>query len=315
MTEQTGSQATATTQATGTQQTQASTTTQTAQQTSQQTGQQTGQQAQAGQQATTQGNVIWPANWRETIADGDEKEAKRLNRFTDPGALYKWNRELEKWKSSAKLMPELPQNPTPEQIAEYRKTLGVPEEPTKYYDAIKNVVIGEDDRPIVNKFLEKMHAANANPQVVEAALGAFYEIQEAQQSADIDAQKLFKQEQDDILREKWGPDYRTNIGAIRNMFAGMPEDLRDGFESWVDHDGNLLMNNASFLQWVGAVSRDLNPTGTVVPAGQGDNAKSVDARLAEFSEMRRKNIDAWSKNESAQAEERRLLEWKQARNV
>jgi hypothetical protein len=308
VTEQTaGSQATATTQATTTEttatQTQGSTTqTQGTQQTTQAT-------QQTGQQGTVVETQSWPANWRQIWAGGDEKEEKRLQRFPSPDGVYKWSREMEKWKSSARLMPELPQNATPEQMAEYRKAMGVPEDPTKYYDGIKKVTIGEEDRPIVNKFLERMHGANATTPVVEAALDAYYAIQEEQQAADIDAQKLFRQEQEDILHQKWGPDFRSNVNAIRNTFASMPESLREGIESWVDHNGNLLMNNAAFLEWAGGLSLQLNPMSTTVPSGNGDAVKNVEARLAEFKQMRVTNMPAWEKRDDLHAEERRLLEF------
>jgi len=301
-----GSQATATTQATTTE----TTATQTQASTTQQTGtQQAGQTQQTQQRGTTVETQQFPANWREVWAGGDEKALSRLQRFTSPDAVFKSYREMEARFSNAKFKTELPANATPEQIAEYRRENGIPEEPTKYYDGIKKVTIGEEDRPIVNKFLERMHAANATTPVVEAALDAYYAIQEEQQAADIDAQKLYKTEQEDVLRQKWGPDFRSNINAIRNTFASMPEELREGIESWTDHQGNLLLNNAAFLEWAGGLSLQLNPMSTTVPAGNGDAIKNVEARLAEFKAMRQKNIDAWSKNEAAQAEERKLLEW------
>jgi hypothetical protein len=277
------------------------------QQSQQSNGQQQGSQGQqqSGQQ---QAAVSYPADWREKWSGGDEKELKRLQRFTSPDAVFKSFREIETKFSTAKLRTELPANPTPEQIAEYRRENGVPEEPTKYYDGIKNVVIGEEDRPIVNKFLEKMHGANASVPVVEAALSAYYAIQEEQQAADIDAQKLYRTEQEDILREAWGTaDFRSNLNAIRNTMASMPDSLKEGLESWVDHNGNLLMNNAEFLQWIGSVSRELNPAGVVVPGGSGDQMQNIDQELAKFGEMRRSNIDAWSRNEPAQKRERELL--------
>lgn len=314
MTEQTaGSQETATTQATTTEttatQTQASTT-----QTAQQTGQQQAQQAtQQGAQQTQAANTnVWPADWREKMAGGDEKMLSRLQRFTSPDAVGKSYRELETKFSSAKIRTELPANPTPEQIQAYRQENGIPEEPTKYYDGIKNVVVGEEDRPVVNKFLEKMHAANAPVPVVEAALSAYYAIQEEQQAADVDAQKLYRSEQEEILRQAWGnADFRSNLNAIRNTMASMPEGLKEGIESWVDHNGNLLMNNADFLQWIGSVSRELNPAGVVVPGGNGDQMQNIDQELAKFSEMRRANIDSWSRNEAAQKRERELLSAKE----
>jgi hypothetical protein len=269
------------------------------------------QAPQQTQQPSPAAAQSWPDNWRETWAGGDERELNRLQRFTSPYAVFKSYRELESKFSNAKFRTELPADPTPEQVTEYRRENGIPEDPTKYYDGIKNVVVGEDDRPIVNKFLERMHAVHAPTPVVDAALGAYYQIQEEQQAADLDAQKLYKTQQEDVLRQVWGPDFRSNVNAIRNMFSGMPEGLREGIESWVDHNGNLLMNNADFLQWVGNLSRELNPAGVTVPGGNGDQMQAIDARLSEFSNMRRTDIDAWSRNSALQAEELRLLEAKE----
>lgn len=260
---------------------------------------------------TPPANANYPADWREKWSGGDEGSLKRLQRFTSPDAVYKSYRELETKFSTAKFKTELPANATPEQMAAYRADNGIPAEPAKYYDGLKDIVVGEEDRPFANVLFEELHGVNATPEIANAVLRANARVDEMRQAADLDAQKTYRAEQEDILREAWGQaDFRSNLNAIRNTMASMPDDLKEGIESWVDHNGNLLMNNAGFLQWIGSVSRELNPAGVVVPGGNGDQMQNIDGELAKFSEMRRSNIDAWSRNEPAQKRERELLDAK-----
>ena len=57
--------------------------------------------------------------------------------------------------SSYKPQVELPQKPTEDDIKNYRKAHGIPDEPKGYDLKLDNgLIIGEEDQAIVDKFLE-----------------------------------------------------------------------------------------------------------------------------------------------------------------
>ena len=112
----------------------------------------------------------WPADWRDQMASAlpeaeRAKELERLKRFNSPNEVYKSNRELESRMSSGEFKRPLPKDATPEQLSAWRKENGIPEKAEEYFPKIKmkdGLVIGEQDKPYVNKFLESLHGTNAS---------------------------------------------------------------------------------------------------------------------------------------------------------
>ncbi len=99
--------------------------------------------------------VTWPENWRDEMAGGDEKERKRLERFASPADVYKSNRELEKKLSTGKFKVDLPENPTEEQIAAYRKDMGIPEDGKYDTEIGGGFVWSDDDKPALDFFAKR----------------------------------------------------------------------------------------------------------------------------------------------------------------
>jgi hypothetical protein len=276
----------------------------------QQAGQQQAQQAQGAQQAQ---QARFPDNWRELMAGDDAAELKRLARFTSPDAAFKSFREMEKRFSAAKFKTELPADATEEQITQYRRDNGIPETPDKYELKLEDgLVVGEDDKPMIDLFLKAMHAKHASPEIVSAAVNAYYQIQEEQQAAQIEEARALKEAAQETLRAEWGADYKTNVNLMKATLASMPESLRDRFKSATLGDGSFAFNDVEFCQWFAGWAREINPAGTVVGGGADNQLQTIDAELAKMAEQRKKNINAWQKPENAatRARERELLDAK-----
>src|ERR1700744_6473820 len=109
-------QAAATVQETATQQTTAQATQQTTQQAAPKLGADGKPIPEATQQAaqTTQQHQagVWPENWRQQIAGEDKSLLTQLERFADPAAIFKQNRELQAKLSSGQVRTALPEGAT-----------------------------------------------------------------------------------------------------------------------------------------------------------------------------------------------------------
>lgn len=114
----------------------------------------------------------WPSDWREQIASahgGEDrksvaKELRRLQRFADPAAVYGTARALESRLSEGGFIKIPRENASAEDIATFRRALGVPEKASDYFQHIQldnGAVLGEADRPLVDAFAAAMHAAGA----------------------------------------------------------------------------------------------------------------------------------------------------------
>ena len=153
----------------------------------------------------------WPADWRQKgltaagVAADDKGALAMLERLGSPGDLVKKVLEQEKLIRSGQHKQALPKDATDEQKAAWRKDNGVPETPDKYDIALPDgLVIGENDKPIVDNILKAAHGVNLTNDQTKAVLAAYY-AQEKEflqnRSAEISTNKT---QQDDELHKEWG---------------------------------------------------------------------------------------------------------------
>src|SRR5690606_11096008 len=135
----------------------------------------------------------WPTDWREQLANGDEKLLSVLKRYTSPKSWSDAAFALRQKMSSGELKRAAPgKDAKPEEIAAWRKEMGIPESPDKYDLTLEGgLVIGDEDKPYISKFTERMHGKNASNEVVKEAVSAYYEIveEQKQQRLDLDNQQ------------------------------------------------------------------------------------------------------------------------------
>ena len=175
----------------------------------------------------------WPADWRERIASAHggadnkavAKELRRLQRFADPAAVYGTARALESRLSEGGLVKIPGRNASADEIATFRRALGVPERPSGYFDHIKldnGAVLGEADRPVADGFAAAMHEAGAPVAVVSKALNWYFRQQEEQAAALDESDEDFRRQAESELKESFGPGYRRHTNAIGALFASAP---------------------------------------------------------------------------------------------
>ena len=252
---------------------------------------------------------IWREDWRQQMAGDDAKALKQLERFNAPTDVYTAFRSAQQKISSGELQATLPENATPEQIAEYREARGIPADASGYHDALSEagIVIGENDKPHIDNLFEAMHAKNHSPAVVNDVLEWYYGREGAitDQLAEADAQ--IAQSTEDTLRSEWGNDYRTNMNHLENWLATGPEGLRDILYNARGEDGARLKDNPDVMRWLSLTARENNPLNMVLPAGAGDRVSTLEARKSEIEGMMRSNRQAYDKDAKVQQEYREIL--------
>lgn len=225
-------------------------------------------------------------DWRVRLADGDEKELKRLARFASEADVYKAYRELEKKKSSGELKSPLPKDPTPEHLADWRKENGIPEAPDKYDLKFDNgLVIGEQDKPLIDEFVSKMHGENANPAQVKAAIASYYEILGRQQQAMAESDAVYKDESLEGLREEWGGDFKKNLNAVNGFLQSLPEDTRLAFENARTADGRLIGNDPAIIKWLAQTAYEINPAATIMPSSVSNPGAAIGDEIASIEKL------------------------------
>lgn len=262
--------------------------------------------------ATEEAPKAWFADdWREKIAGEDTKALDRLRRFSDPMAMWNSYRQLEGKVSSGQVKMGLPENPTDEQVAQYRKDNGIPAAVEDYkIDLPEGVVIGEDDQPVLGHVLQALHAGNVPNEVASQIVNSYLEAQEFVAAEKAEQQKAYRSQAEETLRQKWGNNYRPSLNAVQNLLAGAPKGVAEMIDKARLPDGSLAGNNPEILSWLASLAFDINPAGTVVPGASGNQLQAIDAELKELSAMRKKDINGWHKNLDAKKRERELFDAK-----
>jgi len=239
----------------------------------------------------------WPADWRQKLAGEDKKTLERLGRMASPADLLKSYRALEQKISAGELRKGLPENATPEQVAEWRREQGLPEKPEGYLENLSlpdGVVLGEADKPMAAAFAEAALDGNTSPEAYSKLVAKYFELQDKIVAERAEADRAFKLKAEDELRAEWGAEFRPNLNAVKNLLAAMPEGAADNLLSGRLADGTKIGDHPGIVKWLASISRDLNPTATLVPAGSGNAGKSVNDEIASIEKlMGDRSSDYW----------------------
>lgn len=250
-----------------------------------------------------------PEDWRTQLAGGDDKRLTQLERMPtfDKFTESFWNAQDKIRKGE--LSSGLPENPTDQQLAEWRTANDVPESPADYKISLEEgLVLGEEDERIMGPVMEVFHAGNVPNAVVSAATTAMLKGREVEQQA-----ILAKDEQDKIntssaLKAAWDNDYQANLNVVKGMVAKMPSAIREDFYSARLPNGQALFNSPEFLVWAADTGRTLDPHSTVVP-NSTNPMQSIDAEIKELEG--KMGTDEWHKDKESQARYLKLLDAKE----
>lgn len=222
----------------------------------------------------------WPNDWRKNIAGEDEKLLKRLERYASPKALSDALVSVQNRISAGELRGVLPKNATEEQVKQWREENGIPESPDKYELALpKGLVIGEDDKPIIDDMLKTLHGVNANNEQVSQAVNFYYAAIEKAEADRQEADRTAAQAAQDALHNEWGPEFRANMNAIDGLLATAPGDVKEQLKFGRLADGTPIMANADAIRWLNSLSREINPVTTLVPNAGADVSGSIEAEI------------------------------------
>ena len=248
-------------------------------------------------------NVIpFGAKWREAMAGDDADDMATLGRFQDPKALWGRTKELTKKLSSGELkqVVAFPEKGNDHEKAQWRLDNGVPETPDKYDIKLDgNVVVGEDDKPVVDGFLKYAHSKNwNNAQAKEAMQWYFGEYQVQQQAAIREQDQEFMAETQAALSAAWGADYKRNNQAMANILSRMPEKLRERFWNGRLGDGRPIGSDPDMVKFLVDAELQINPHTTLMGPAGANELRNVEQRIAEIETMMKTNRKAYNDNKA-----------------
>lgn len=256
--------------------------------------------------------ATWPDDWRAKLAGEDKADLKTLERMGSPVDLWKANKALRQKISAGELKSAFPADGDDKAKAAWRKENGLPPDESGYKpDLPDGVVIGEADKPLIESFSKAAFTANFTPAQFNQALAWYYDTQDQALAKLQEADDQFHATAEDELRAEWGPNWHRERNAVMNLLQQAPEGVADRLIGGRTADGKLIGDDPAVLRWLAQLSREVNPTATLVPAGTANPGKAVGDRLAELNKMMGdQRSDYWRGPNAAalQAEYRELLD-------
>lgn len=258
--------------------------------------------------ATTTTATTATDDWRSRMAGDDAKALGWLGRYPTEADFFKDSRKRFDEVRGGKLLKPLGDDPSEAEVKAYRDAMGVPEKPEGYLDKLSGgLVVGADDRPIVDKFLEKMHAANAPAGVTDAALQAYYGIVADQDAKIAEATAAAKVACEDTLREEYGADYRRNVTAADAYLETQPAELQAAINGGFNDKGVPLKSDPTVAKWLVQLALEANPLATVVPGAGANTGSAIAEEIAKIEGLMRSDRSAYNKDEKMQARYRELV--------
>lgn len=223
------------------------------------------------------------SQWREKLAGDDDKLKKLASRYTSPKAVLEALAAAQSKIRSGGVKAPLKADASPEEVAAWRAENGVPAEPAGYkLELPDGLVLGEADKPVADKFIERMHAKNAPPELVNEAVGWYLSQQEEMLNARdaFDAEAASKAEE--ALRDEYGRQYKPFVAAATQL---IPNGIREAFLDARLETGERIGNNAQVIRWLAQVAAELNPAATVVPGSGTNAAQAIESELIGLKKM------------------------------
>lgn len=257
----------------------------------------------------------WPEDWREKVAGEDKGFLNRLKRYGSPDDAFKWLRTMDLRLSSGELkeIKTLPENATPEQVAEFRKDNGIPEEAKGYLDKLAlpgGLVPAAGDKSLLDAFASRAHELNWKPEQFNQAVSWYFDMQDRVAGQQQEADRDFEMQATQSLMQAMGGDFKPNMNALASFWNERGGDIRDMILSARTPDGRVLGNIPEVVSHYVALARELNPAAALLPPGAQQNTAGIATRKAEIEKtmyLNGKQNPAYFKNPTLQQEYRDLI--------
>jgi hypothetical protein len=263
--------------------------------------------------ATAGGDVpqTWPDSWRQEILGGEEyiksnadasKELERLQNFKSPNDIYKSFRSIEKEFSKRAPRMEFKEGMSEADLAKYRQQEGIPNSPKEYKLEFDNgLVVGENDKPLVDGFLDYAHKKNMPESYVKSAIEWYLSDAENSSAKMAQMENDHKLQTLSSLKAEWGPEFQGNINAINELFIDAPE-IKDILLTARGPDGLPIGNVDSVIRWAVGLSKKVNPMASFTLPGGENGFKALESRLGELKNIMTTDRERWFKSPDLQSE-------------
>ena len=262
-------------------------------------------------------------DWRKAMAGEDADALKELGRYNSQAdvakALVEAKKTIRKGDEGKIKLPGA--DATPEELAAFHKTIGVPEKPDGYKITAappEGMEVSEADKAFLSGVTEKLHAKGgwlATPEGVNAAHTFYYEMMQEQAAQMAAAAVTTAQTTDKELKTEWGSEHKINMTYANSaLTAFVPSGKADDLLNLELAGGGKLGANKTFIQMMASAGRATTEDAAFLATlngGEGMSADAVDDEIKAIQALRTTDSKAYD----AKAERyKTLLEMQRRRN-
>lgn len=247
-------------------------------------------------------------DWRASIAGGDEAFLGKLKRFSSEANFGKSYREMEKLAKSTQRLPSPPpENASAEEIADYRKQVGVPETPDGYGLKYADDFAATDaDNGVMQFIANSAHAQHWTPAETTKAFGLYQAFAKAERQAQADAAVKARAETQVELQREYRGDHNRNMTLADEW---MVENELDQLYEFVNpKTGRSVLHSPDIMKRIVAMARAAADPRALVASDVGGGGKSAEQ---EYNELIAKSQARGGPRLTAE-EERKLLTLKES---
>lgn len=232
-----------------------------------------------------------PDDWREIAAAGDDAALKMLKRYGSMSGVIKKMMEQEKIISSGKLKQPMPDPKDDKAMAEWRKSNGVPDDPTGY--KLPETVtkrLTDDDKPMLSSYTDYMHKKGATPDEVARGTEWYIDMVEAIQAKQIEDDRNHSSEAEETLRKDLAHgEYKPTL-TIAKRFVDTIPGIGENILGSRAPDGRLYGSIPEFVLWAAEQGREKFGD---VAFSTSDGERKHTARKEEIEKVMNTDIDRY----------------------
>lgn len=242
-------------------------------------------------------------DWRANISDEDLRE--HASRFASLEELVRGNKELRRERDQLKSKAVVPpgKDASEEEVAAFRKAIGVPDSPDKYeFPELPDEEMTDEVKASREAWAKVMHEHNVPADAAKALAERMQQSLQEKQEAQAQADREFAQQQDQALKKEWGKDYDANkeyaTQAVRELASRTGIDL-EGLRHKEMKDGRFLLDDADVLRLFAPIGREMSEGTLGRTVDDGERQRIED----EISDLRQKINKAQADGDSRKANE------------
>jgi hypothetical protein len=213
---------------------------------------------------------------------------KQLDRVSDIGVLTKNYLSGQEKIRSGMVSTGLPDDATPDQLADYRTANGIPETAEAYELQLdEGLVLGEEDNRIFKGVFDVAHGLNLPGTAMSALTNALLTGRQVEADAAVAQDGVDNQLTNQQLKEAWGGDFERNNNSVKGLIAKLPESIRQSFMDARLPDGRAVFNSPEIMVAMAEWAMAIDPAATVVPnsanavQAMNDEIKALEARMGD----------------------------------